>query len=260
MSTLINTNREVGEPAPADQDWFGGRRWTGILAAGVLILAALSVIVVFSVHHSNRTGSGPGRQPGAGPSTPSTGRAPITGGPALATDIPSTAPTGVVWTIFETVALPTRPAAGPARVDGAIATGYAHTPLGALLATANESYRFVLADDEQWRAAADAMLAPTEGKAAWLKTRSAGQYGPGGASGAGEQFAQIAAFQFVSYSPSDAVIQIVTRDENGGFQVAAEHVTWIGGDWRYVTSPDGGQTANVAQIPSITGFVEWRGV
>jgi hypothetical protein len=162
--------------------------------------------------------------------------------------------------VFETVAMPSLPGAGPAHVDGAIATGYAHTPLGALLATANESYRYLLAGDDQWQAAAQQMLAPGPGYDAWQTFRSANSYGPGGAAGAGEHLTQIAGFQFISYTPTDAVIQVVVRDVNGVLQVGAEHVTWRDGDWRYVLAPDGGQLLTAQRADSLAGFIEWRGV
>src|SRR5674536_205254 len=99
-----------------------------------------------------------------------------------------------------------------------------------LLAVANESYRYALAADGTWRQAADAMLAPGAGYDAWLRVRSGHPYGPGGATG-GQSLAQIAGFQFVSYTPADAVIQVVTRDSSGNLQVGAAHVTWDGRDW-----------------------------
>lgn len=253
---LMTNNEPRTEPAPADRDWFGGRRWTGIAAIGFMILVVLCVVVVLIVNHGSKK-NGPDAT-GGGPATTTIG--PSSGsGPALPTTVPSAAPAGVTWSIYQTVALPTLPGAGPTKVSGAIATGYSHTPLGALLATANEEYRYALAPDNQWRQAAAAMLAPGEGYNAWLKTRAAHPYGPGGGAGT-DQLAQIAAFQFVSYTPSDAVIQLVTKDSGGNLQVSPAHVSWDGTDWRYVLAPDGSQASNVQTIDSLAGFIEWRGV
>jgi hypothetical protein len=249
MATNTNSDKSGTRTPPADQDWFGGRRWTGIAAIGFLIVVAVCVLIVVIGRHGS-----PGRSPAAGrPAAPAAPAAP------LPTAVPTTAPAGTAWTIYETVALPTLPGAGPAHVDGPIATGYAHSPLGALLAVANESYRYALAADGTWRQAADAMLAPGAGYDAWLRVRSGHPYGPGGATG-GQSLAQIAGFQFVSYTPADAVIQVVTRDSSGNLQVGAAHVTWDGRDWRFVPGPDGGQSANVQQVQNLTGFVQWSGV
>ena len=243
------TSTEPTAPPPADQDWFGGRRWTGIAALGVLIVTAVCVLVVVLNHGS------PARQ-----DTPAAGQpATVSGAADLPTTVPTDAPAGTSWVIYQTVALPQLPGAGPAHVDGAIATGYAHTPLGALLAAANESYRYLLAGDDQWQAAAQQMLAPGPGYDAWQSIRPAHPYGPESGGGTAH-FAQLAGFQYVSYTPSDAVIQIVTRDVNGVLQVGATHVTWQNGDWRYVLAPDGSQLANVQQAATLAGFNEWRGI
>ena len=259
---MTNNDTDRPDAAPADQDWFGGRRWTGIAAVGFLIVIALCVVVVVALNrgggNTNNAGGGTSSTSAPASSSPrTTGSAPTT---ALPTTVPTTAPAGVVWSIYQTVALPSLPGTGPAKVAGAIATGYAHTPFGALLATANESYRYLLADDATWRQAASQMVAPGAGYNAWLKTRAAHLYGPGGAAGGGGSLSQIAGFQFVSYAPSDAVIQIVTKDSDGNLQVGTEHVSWVAGDWRYVLAHDGSQLSNVQTIDSLTGFIEWRGV
>lgn len=250
---MMGKNDSGTEPAPADQDWFGGRRWTGIAAIGVLIVVVVCVLVIFIAGlggNSSTTGT-----PATGPAAPTA----APGAAPLPTTVPTSAPQGVSWSIYETVALPSLSGVGPAHVDGAIATGYAHTPLGALLADANEGSRYLLAPDTQWRAAADAMLAKTPGYDAWLAIRASHPYGPDSSSG-NDQLTQIAGFQFVSYTPSDAVIQIVTRTKNGNYQVGADHVTWDGTDWKYVNAADGGQVSNIQTIPNLAGFIEWRGV
>lgn len=254
MPTMTNNEPPRTEPAPADRDWFGGRRWTGILAIGVVILVALCVVLVLVIRHgtSNKASGPPPHS--MTPTVSSRSR-----GSAQPTSVPRTAPTGTRWSIYQSVALPSLPGAGPMKVDGAIATGYAHSPLGALMAVANEGYRYALAPDSAWRDAANTMLAKGPGTNAWKTVRSKNNYGNAGAAGT-SNLAQIAGFQFVSYTATDAVIQLVTRDSKGNLQVGADHVTWRSGDWRYVPGPDGGQAANVQQIDTLAGFVEWKGV
>lgn len=253
---IVTNNEARTEPAPADRDWFGGRRWTGIGAIGFLILVVLCVAVVLIVNHGNKK-NGPDAT-GGGPATTTIGPS-SSSGPALPTTVPSAAPAGVTWSIYQTVALPSLSGAGPSKVFGAIATGYAHTPLGALLAATNEGFRYGLAPDAEFRGAANAMLIPGPGKEAWLKSRATHLYGAGGAAG-NDVLSQIAGFQFVSYTPSDAVIQVVNRNSDGTLQVGADHVTWDGSDWRFVPASDGGQAANLQQVDSLAGFIEWRGV
>jgi hypothetical protein len=248
MATKTNDESNTRTP-PADQDWFGGRRWTGIASIGFLIVVTLCALVVAIGRY--------GRNPSsvaAPPAAPSTAPA-----APLPTAVPTTAPAGTTWTIYETVALPNLAGAGPAHVDGPIATGYAHTPLGALVAAVNESYRYLLAPDDRWQQAADAMLAPGAGKDAWVQRRSTFPYGPQGATTGGGGFAQVAGFQFVSYTPADAVIQVVTRTGSGNLQVGANHVAWDG-DWKSVMAPSGSPVGSVQVLNSLAGFVEWRGV
>lgn len=257
MRTMTNNEPARTEPAPADRDWFGGRRWTGILAVSVVILVALCIVLVVVVNHgSNRNTAATPSHSTTPPPTGST-RASTS---ALPSSVPTIAPAGTRWNIYQTVALPSLPGAGPREIHGAIATGYTQSPLGALIATANESYRFVLAPDNQWRQAADEMLANTAGKTVWLKNRAAHPYGTGGPTSNGDSFAQIAGYQFVSYTPSDAVIQLVTRDSSGTLQVGADHVRWDGTDWRFVPASNGGINANVQTVDSLAGFIEWKGV
>lgn len=256
MPTMTNNEPPRTEPATADRDWFGGRRWTGIAAIGFVILVVLCVVVVLAVNHGHNKNTGTGTTGGSTSTSPSAGATPS---PALPTTVPSAAPAGVTWSIYQTVALPSLPGAGPAKVNDAIATGYAHTPIGALLAVTNEGYRYALAPDSEWRLAASQMLSRGVGYNAWLKVRAAHPYGPGGGAG-NDQLAQVAGFQFVSYTPSDAVIQIVTRDSTGTLQVGSDHVSWDGADWRYVLAPDGSQVSNVQTVDSLAGFIEWRGV
>jgi len=57
-------------------------------------------------------------------------------------------------------------------LDGDIATGYAHTPVGALIAAANISTRYFLALDLNYRQAAEAMVAPGVGRDVWIALRA----------------------------------------------------------------------------------------
>lgn len=251
-------------PASADQDWFGGRRWTGIAALAVVLLLLVCVAVVIIAargRHHTTTGSGP---------APSNSSAAPTGVSLLPTAVPTEPPAGTSWQLYETIALPVVAGAGPTQITdgGAIATGYAHTPVGALVALANESIRVGAAPNSTWRKAAMAMVAPGPGLAAWVKVRAANPYPPGGSAasagsdGAGGAYGQVAGFQFVSYTPTDAAIQLITTAAAGGsgYNVAAGHVTWSGGDWKVVLNSDGSSETNVAHADSTAGFIAWKGI
>ena len=258
MPLMTNHQPPRTDPAPADRDWFGGRRWTGIAALGVVILVLLCVIIVLALHHNG----GPNTATSSTSPTPSSTAPKTSAGSTAAPSSPlpttmlTTAPNGTVWTIFDTVALPSIPGQGPAHIDGALATGYAHTPTGALLAVANDTYRFVLAGPDQWRAVVDATIAPGPGKSEAIQVLSAEESSGGPSPDTGTR-SQIAGFRFVSYTPSDAVIQLVTRDVRGTLQVLPQHVEWSGTDWLLVLPA---QLVTPQIAPSLAGFIPWGGV
>ncbi len=248
-------------PAPADQDWFGGRRWTGIAALAVVLLIVVSAaVVILTLRGRHHTATAPATAPAPSAAAPAAAS-------PLPTTVPAAAPNGTTWQLYQTVAVPTVAGVGPTHIaaHGAIATGYAHTPDGALVALVNEGLRYFLAPDAAWRASAAAMIAPGPGLAAWKRLRARNPYGPGGAAaagpdGTGGSFSQIAGFQFVSYTPTDAAIQLLSSDPSGGFHVVTEHVTWRHGDWKLVLASTGGVGANTQPAASTAGFIAWKGV
>src|SRR3954464_15350025 len=96
MTDRPSTTSSRLEPTPdADRDWFGGRRWTGIGAIGVLIVAALSAgLLIFK-------GSGGGSAPAPAPAGPAA--PPVT---ATEQQIPTNPPPDVTWSLYQSVALP----------------------------------------------------------------------------------------------------------------------------------------------------------
>lgn len=178
-----------------------------------------------------------------------------TGGPSPAVPVPSAAPAGVRWQLFQGVAVPFSAVDGPADVRGDVAGGFAHTPVGALLASQQIAVRKLLAPD--WRAVVAASIAPGPGRDAWVAARGAvGELAPT----APGQLGQVAGFRFVDYSPRRAVIQTVSRFGSGRLQVTVSTVRWSGRDWQLVLQPDGGESPTAQAVGSLAGFVPWGGV
>lgn len=234
---------------PADQDWFGGRRWTGLGAVAVLLVIAICAAFLIWNHH----GGNP-QPPGAGQPASAATRPPTSGQPDQ--QVPTTAPVGVTWTLYQSVALPYSATAGPHHVDGDTAIGYAHTPTGALIAAAHISTRRLLALDADWRQALGAMVAPGAGRDAFAAQRAKISHSPDPAG----TYAQEAGFNFLSYEPGDAVVQLVTRNSDGTLQVVPEHLVWLNDDWKLVLAADGGEATTAQQVSSLAGFVAWGGV
>ncbi|MEU6201518.1 hypothetical protein [Streptomyces sp. NPDC047061] len=188
-----------------------------------------------------------------GPSAVPSGAASCPRLPDNRQDVPDSAPAGVTWTLYHSVALPSSGAAGPAVVDSDVARCYARTPVGALLAASQIGVRYLAADD-------------------WLTVTRTQTVGPGrdtyiAARTEAERTAspdqedsahgQIAGFRFVTYGGTTAVIQSVWRFPDGRLQAALTTVLWRDGDWRLEYPAD---PPSPAPVDSLAGFTAWGGV
>jgi hypothetical protein len=165
------------------------------------------------------------------------------------------APSGITWQLWHSVALPYSKTSGPQAVQGDLARCYAHSPLGALLATAQISERLGLSNN--WETIIDDQVVPGPDRDALL--RLAKQTAQATAPPTGSE-PQLAAFLFVTYSPQVAVIDIVDRFDNGVMQMAPYTANWYHGDWRLLAQPSGVLTPPAQQLNSTVGYVMWGGV
>jgi hypothetical protein len=186
------------------------------------------------------------------------------GQPAGSQRTPHVSLAGLRWYDFYGVELPFSPVAGPHATHGGVATGFAHTPLGALLAAVNIAIRA----NAQWGPRiftpvirgqvtgldAGALLASCQTAYAQA-SRSAGVAAgqPLGAVDVTEE-----AFRWVSYTPAAAAIDLVSAGPDGqGSTVRASTqigVVWDGRDWK-VIAPPGGDWGNAAtELSSLTGY------
>lgn len=224
-------------------------RTAGFLAAAgflvfVVVIAALA-LVFFRHGGQTETSAPPAAAP---PARPSTGDCHL---PDADQRIPQTAPQAT-WTVYSSVALPSSPTAGPAVVTGDVARCYAHTPVGALFAAPQIDIRSVEASD--WRAVVDQQIVPGPGRDAYVKDHDAGNIETN------LQGGQFAGFKFVTYSPSQAVIEFAFHFPNGGYQTSTVTVIWSGTDWKLQLQPDGQDSPTYQTISSLDGFVRWGGL
>ena len=241
-------SEEVNSPRP---------RWlVPVIAAG--FLAALAVWVIASPGHSLRAGSHHHpvtRQAASSPSIPSPS---ATASPSsLDQSVPDSPPPGVTWQIIDTVALPFSAGAGPASVADGIPSGFAHTPTGALVAMVQIDFRHLI--EPNFVAVTQADVANTPGRAKFFNLVEAdGLTNP--ANPEPGTYLQLAGFQFVSYTTSTAVIQLLTARPDGSYQVSTLSVAWDGDDWQLVLQADGTDSPNQQIVSSPVGFVLWGGV
>ncbi|WP_328643928.1 hypothetical protein [Streptomyces canus] len=231
------------------------QRWFIFSALFLVVVVLLGLLVVVTAGGDDSdTGA---KNPGASPSA--TGSAPpaATGDcPALKdtdTTVPTTAPQGVEWALFHTVALPSSTASGPAASDGDLRRCFAHTPTGALLAAAQISTRSMLAANWQqvWKKQTFGDAKEEQLKALTKQFGTAPLPQPE----AGE-LGQFAGFHFITYSTDVAVIDLLTRFSDGSLRVNTASLRWNGGDWQYEVSANAQQRA----VSSVEGFTSWGGV
>lgn len=211
-------------------------------AGGALLLVLLVLVLT-----SNGTAPKP---------PPSNHQAPGSAAPAPApdegsTEIPQSAPVGVSWQLYHTVALPVSQQAGPRAISDSTATRYAHTPTGALLAGAQIQYRQLLAPN--WQQVVDQQLMPGPGRDAFAQAR--GQLGP--MQPAPGELAQLAGFKVINYTPQIATIQYVSRTVAGALSMTTSTLQWDGGDWKVALQPG---ASSAQPLQTMAGFIPWGGV
>lgn len=227
--------------------------------AALVTLAAILIVGIVALVHGGRSG------------TPTPGTA---GDGSRATTAPSavhptdrsldttTAPI-VRWSLYNGVFVPdggTR--YGPISTDPAtgVASGYARTPAGALLAETNIAVRAVVGD--QWRHSADLQLAGAGAQV--FKDMRAGTTNEAPVEG----LCQEIGFRILSWDPDSAVIESATDCPSGGLSVAQggggsvvqatiDTLQWVNGDWRLVPLPDGSLSTGARPLANLAGFINF---
>ena len=175
----------------------------------------------------------------------------------------------VRWSGFYGVELPVSAQAGPYDTRGGIAAGFAHTPLGALLAAVNIGVRA----NAQWGPRifgavirgqvtgpdAAALLAGCQ--AAYDQAAQSGQVAGGQPLGTVDVTEQ--AFRWITYTPAAAILDLaVAGPGSNGATVRASvqmEVVWDGGDWKVVAPPGGDWGNSAAELSSLAGYTTFPG-
>ncbi len=175
----------------------------------------------------------------------------------------------VRWSGFYGVQLPVSAQAGPYDTRGGIAAGFAHTPLGALLAAVNIGVRA----NAQWGPRifgavirgqvtgpdAAALLAGCQ--AVYDQAAQSGQVAGGQPLGTVDVTEQ--AFRWITYTPAAAILDLVSAGPGGnGATVRASvqmEVVWDGGGWKVVAPPGGDWGNSAAELSSLAGYTTFPG-
>lgn len=195
---------------------------------------------------------------GAHPPEPTTSSSPASL-PAQRTSEPSS---GFRWIAYHGYELPVS-GAGPLDTQGGLASGYADTQAGALLAAANIGARTA------WQfgpgvfapTIEDQVTGPYAGQMLMIDQESYDQ--DASQIGSINVYARYTAYTFSSYSPADTTIDLVegVTGASGAslYSVTTMQLVWDQGDWR-VVAPPGGEWGSVSsQISSPAGYTPFTG-
>ena len=184
-------------------------------------------------------------------------------------EVPRVSLASVRWSSFYGVGLPVSAQAGPSGTSGGIAAGFAHTPLGALLAAVNIGVRA----NAQWGPRiftavirrqvtgpdAAALLAACQ--AAYDQAAQSG--GVTGGQPLGTVHVTEQAFRWITYTPAAAILDLaVAGPGDSGATVRASvqmEVVWDGGDWKVVAPPGGDWGNSAAGLFSLAGYTAFPG-
>lgn len=235
----------------------GERRWRPgtVAAAGLMVLVLVSAVAVVLFGGSRRgpAGTAVSGAPPVAADQPRVGEQPA---PLTAAVEPLLSPPAVRWQLFETVALPFSPTAGPMSSDGPVFSSYERSQTGALIAAVQLATRFLITPGEGWRRVVDRQVLPGPGRAAFVTARAGVEANdpPG-------TYGQIAGFRMLTFTPDVAVVQLVSRFAlaGGSLQVSTATVKWVDGDWRLELQPDGAASPTAQPVLSLDGFVVWGG-
>jgi hypothetical protein len=231
------------------------RRLLPAIAAAVIVLGG-----GLAFRLSARS-SGPASAPASAPTGASSG--------GQDQQVPTVNLTGLRWSDFYGVELPVSTQAGPRETSGGLAAGFAHSPLGALLAAVNIGVRA----NAQWGPRiftavirrqmtgpdAPALLANCEaayGQASQSRHVTDGQ--PLGTVDVTEE-----GYRWVAYTPAAAILDLVSAGPGSqGSTVRAStqiEAVWDGRDWKLV-APPGGDWGNAATgLSSLSGYTVFPG-
>ena len=241
----------------------GARRL--ILPAAAVAAILLGTGLVFAL-----TGRPPAaRNPAATATAPASPAGAAGSGSQGRPQVPRVSLASVRWSGFYGVELPVSAQAGPYDTSGGVAAGFAHTPLGALLAAVNIGVRA----NAQWGpriftavirgqvTGPDAAALLASCQAAYDQAAQSRQVAGGQPLGTVHVTEQ--AFRWITYSPAAANLALaVAGPGDGGATVRASvqmEVVWDGGDWKVVAPPGGDWGNSAAGLSSLAGYTAFPG-
>ncbi|MFE1400360.1 hypothetical protein ACFW53_20705 [Nocardiopsis dassonvillei] len=234
-----------------------------LASAGIVSLIAVLGIVVIGVNLISDDEEGEEDNPAAiveaAPNedddpepAPSDSEASMCGLPGSDETTLDTAPQEVTWEFVGTMRAPENPDAGPGLVaDDGFRQCYAHSPTGALLASANMT---ALGTDPQLvPQMLEELVAEGPGQDVALAIVDA----EGSAAGPSGARMSIVGFNLMGYGAEHARVDLALEGSNGVFMSYTVDLKWEDGDWKRELAPTGDSIIPPAQIPDASGYIPW---
>lgn len=245
----------MSEQDPSNQQSITSNPWW-LFSAGFIVLVLAGLGFVLLTDPPNNTPPpqpGPTAEASLPPGQRATSQPTSSGGCAVRAGdltVPRSAPQGVEWRLDTGIAFPVSPA-GPGKNTDEIRTCFAHSPTGALLSAATYALSTQLSNREKL---VQERLTDGPEKAAAL---NAAKSLPPDTEVANR--GQVAAFRFISYTPTNSTVAVVLKKEVGKYVVVTYTMVWTDTDWLIDGNPVGGLTP--AQPASdVSGYIAWAGV
>jgi len=231
-------------------------------AAAVAVVILSAALTVALTARPSPSPAAPGRQ------ASSASAAGIAAGRAQPR-LPRVSLQGLRWSEFYGIELPFSVQAGPHDTRGGLAAGFAHSPLGALLAAVNVGVRA----NAQW---GPAIFGPEirghvtgPGAAALLAgcqaayDQASRSEGVTGGRPLGDVDVAEEAFRWVAYTPASAVIDLVSAGPGSQGTTARAstrlQVLWDRTDWVLVAPPGGSWPGSASVLSSLAGYTVFPG-
>ncbi|NKR28845.1 hypothetical protein GS966_27755 [Rhodococcus hoagii] len=187
-------------------------RWVLPALGGIVVIALIAALVLALTKQDDEQ-----------PTSPASTSAPN------AMDL-TAAPAKLEWKLIDGVRLPYSKVDGPAKVAGPLATGYSHTPQGAVVAAWQISTRLAASADYERVMSAQVRGTEAERTQVRLEVANVRNLTPEQFSA---RFTQPIGFQIVSYDPTFAQMYFAVQSPDGGYDFTARAVLWDGKDWQY---------------------------
>ncbi|WP_341720755.1 hypothetical protein QQG74_14230 [Micromonospora sp. FIMYZ51] len=166
-----------------------------------------------------------------------------------AQQIPSAAPRDITWRPLNGAQTPLSASAGPLKTTGPLLWCFAHTPMGAVMATHTISRQMSGPD---WPTVSQQQLVPGLGRDYFDAMRaSIPDTGPV------QTPNTLAGFLVVKYSPGTATVRVLVRQATVRYVSLDYTVDWNGVDWQLRPLSSGGLHTRALPVVSLVGFVLW---